>query len=540
MIPAIAYLRCSDPKQDRSVSDQRAEIEERAKHDGARIIPGGWFLDDGISGLTVTHRPGILALRRWLEEHPGEARCLYAWAQSRLGRDPLDTMTTLAMCDEARVETRFLTDPEPADHDTRDLLRAIRGQMDAQHSRRLRKDVPRGMRRAACEGRWTFGHCPFGYERHHDVPGKAGRLVAVLAEAEVVRMVFDLYEAGDGFKVVADVLSRRGVPAPERADLPRKRAPGAWTPKHVRSIVTSAVYAGRVMYKGEAVAPTAHEPIIDPVRFDRMQALRRSRDRGGVKLSPMRQGERGLFTPWLRCAGCGGKMRVQRSTAKNGIFYYHCSTHIDMRSRCTGINARIDYLDPLILDYIDRNVLSDDVLRDAAARWRVSLDTDGRRAIAERRAQIEARLAAACEAIKRTVGMVAAKMVELADIADAVAQHTAARDAARDDLALLPLPVALPEVGELEIVAFRASVRAAFDARPIEARRAALQRILTEITLAPNTLSVRFLPRFDRGTTGYIHHEPEGPPWGACARNGGWWKCERVGRPRGHSRENGT
>lgn len=251
MIPAIAYLRCSDPKQDRSVSDQRAEIEDRAKLDGARIIPGGWFVDDGISGLTVTHRPGILALRRWLEEHPGDARCLYAWAQSRLGRDPLDTMTTLAMCDEAGVETRFLTDPEPADHDTRDLLRAIRGQMDAEHSRRLRKDVPRGMRRAAAEGRWTFGHCPFGYERHHDLPGKAGRLVVVPAEAEVVRAVFDLYEAGDGFKIVADVFTRRGVPATRPRRPPSQARTGRVDPearslrRHQRGLRRSRRLQGR-------------------------------------------------------------------------------------------------------------------------------------------------------------------------------------------------------------------------------------------------------------------------------------------------------
>ena len=90
---AIAYLRCSDSKQDRSVDDQQAAIVARAQQDGVRIVH--WFRDDGISGTTVEKRPGMLALRKWVEDTDCAGWVLYAWAQSRLGRDTADTVTTL-------------------------------------------------------------------------------------------------------------------------------------------------------------------------------------------------------------------------------------------------------------------------------------------------------------------------------------------------------------------------------------------------------------------------------------------------------------
>ena len=39
-----AYLRCSDPRQDKSIEQQREEILRRAEADGVTIPPGNWFV----------------------------------------------------------------------------------------------------------------------------------------------------------------------------------------------------------------------------------------------------------------------------------------------------------------------------------------------------------------------------------------------------------------------------------------------------------------------------------------------------------------
>lgn len=510
MTPAVAYLRASDPKQDRSVSDQRAQIEAQAARDGARILPGCWFVDDGLSGMTVEHRPGLLAMRRWVQEHPGEACALYAWSQSRLGRNPAETVATLAMLDAAGVETRFLTDPEPADVDTRDLLRFIRAQIDAQHVRRLKKDVPRGMRAVAAEGRWPYGPPPFGYRVEHHVPGRAGRLVVIPEEAEILGLVADLYEAGDGDKAIAAILTARGVRPPDHPTQIRERAPGTWRPKHVAQILTRATYAGRIEWNGEVLAPNAHEAIIAPERFDRLQALRRSKYREKRRENPVHASERGLFRPWLRCGACGGGMTVTHGHGDN--WHYACRVRTENNFACEGVNARVDRLDPLLLDVLAREVLTDEALRAAVERWRTSLDGDGRREDEARRAQIEARITEAQARIGRVLELVGEGEVRQDDAKAALRRHYAARDAAKDELALLPTREPLPAFTDADLASFRRRILDAAAAKPVADRRAALGRLLSSVVLRPGKARVAYRPRL--GPENH-YHDPPGPPWGS-------------------------
>jgi DNA invertase Pin-like site-specific DNA recombinase len=58
-----AYLRCSDPRQDKSVQQQKEEIERRAAADGVVIPAANWFVDEGISGRTAKKRAAEAILR---------------------------------------------------------------------------------------------------------------------------------------------------------------------------------------------------------------------------------------------------------------------------------------------------------------------------------------------------------------------------------------------------------------------------------------------------------------------------------------------
>ena len=61
-IVGAAYLRCSDPKQDKSIDQQRVEIERRAAADGVVIPPENWFIDEGISGRSTKRRTSYQGL----------------------------------------------------------------------------------------------------------------------------------------------------------------------------------------------------------------------------------------------------------------------------------------------------------------------------------------------------------------------------------------------------------------------------------------------------------------------------------------------
>ena len=49
-VPAVAYLRRSTSRQEKSLVDQRTEIEQYAAANGYHILR--WFQDDGIRQLT--------------------------------------------------------------------------------------------------------------------------------------------------------------------------------------------------------------------------------------------------------------------------------------------------------------------------------------------------------------------------------------------------------------------------------------------------------------------------------------------------------
>ena len=53
LIPAVAYLRASSKKQDKSVPEQRRQITEYAK---GRYKIVAWYIDDGKSGSHATQK----------------------------------------------------------------------------------------------------------------------------------------------------------------------------------------------------------------------------------------------------------------------------------------------------------------------------------------------------------------------------------------------------------------------------------------------------------------------------------------------------
>lgn len=83
---AIAYARSSDPRLDRSVDRQVAEVRAAAEREGFEIVET--FVDEGISAGSGGDRPGFNAAMRFLAERAAELGVtrLYCSGRSRLGR----------------------------------------------------------------------------------------------------------------------------------------------------------------------------------------------------------------------------------------------------------------------------------------------------------------------------------------------------------------------------------------------------------------------------------------------------------------------
>ena len=80
-----AYLRCSDPRQDKSIEQQRDEISRRAAADGVVIPPENWFVDEGISGRSTKKRASYLGLIKRAEAQRDAIRA------KKRGFQPIDS-----------------------------------------------------------------------------------------------------------------------------------------------------------------------------------------------------------------------------------------------------------------------------------------------------------------------------------------------------------------------------------------------------------------------------------------------------------------
>ena len=119
-----AYLRCSDPRQDESIEQQKEEISKRAAADGVVIPPQNWLIDEGISGRSTKRRTSYLQLITRAEAQRDASRAtkrggpqidrLYVWAFSRLARNMFDALRALATLDEADIDVVSLTSPTRA------------------------------------------------------------------------------------------------------------------------------------------------------------------------------------------------------------------------------------------------------------------------------------------------------------------------------------------------------------------------------------------------------------------------------------------
>ncbi|WP_232533718.1 recombinase family protein [Plantactinospora sp. KBS50] len=143
-------------------------------------------------------------------------------------------------------------DPESEAHD---LIMSVIGGMSKGERTRVKVRVRTAMTsQAKIEGRFLGGRPPYGYRLAdagpHPNPGKAadGRRLHKLepdpATAPVVRRIFAMYLANNGYFAIAEALTRDGIPSPSAADPARNphRTGQGWAKSAVKNILSNPRY----------------------------------------------------------------------------------------------------------------------------------------------------------------------------------------------------------------------------------------------------------------------------------------------------------
>ncbi len=490
---AALYLRVSTGRQAEGEVSLPSQRDLTTRYSEAQ----GWvvtaeFVEPGASA-TDDRRP---VFQEMLEEAASPTRrfdviCVHAF--SRFYRNGAEMELTIRRLRKVGVEVVSVTQPT-GDDPSQTLMRQIIGIFDEYTSRENGKNVTRAMRESAKQGFWNGSRPPLGY-RVVEAERRGSKIKKKLeidpVEAELVRLIYQLYSEGDGtsgplgVKDTTKWLNEHGY----RTRLGHRFGVG---PLHV--ILTNRAYAYGTYQYGVRNSRTGERhdpettiqvsiPTIVPVElFEAVQARLKANN---PKVTPPRiVNGPVLLTGLVHCASCGAGM-TRTGTVRRGksYSYYTCGGCMQKgKSECKGRHVPMAKLDTLVLTNIADRLLSPErvsaILSGLMAK-RANEDTE----VATRRAALEREIADKDSRLKRLYAAIEEGVAELdADLKARIQTLKSERDLAREALSRLQALTVISTAPTPEMVeAFSAVMREKLATGDTQAKKAWLASVISSI-----------------------------------------------------------
>ncbi|SHE79052.1 Recombinase [Litoreibacter ascidiaceicola] len=270
---AVLYARVSTGRQaekDLSIPDQFLKMHGYCSANGLECIRE---FSDAYTG-TSFDRPGLHEMRELIQANPGVISVVLVHSFSRLGRDSVEFELFRRELQRLGVKLISITQ-DVGDTAGASIFRKIINLMDEQFSLETSKHVIRSMGENARQGFWNGGTPPFGYravEAGHRGQTVKKKLAVHPAEAEDVRLIYNLYLEGDGkngpmgIKKIACYLNENTF---------SRRGGAKWTTGQVHLVLHDTVYIGEFIFrKGKAADDqiiVEVPAIIDAELFEQVQ-----------------------------------------------------------------------------------------------------------------------------------------------------------------------------------------------------------------------------------------------------------------------------
>lgn len=333
----VAFLsRVSTLDQHSSIDNQEEVFQNWLKrNEGCTVYK--IYTDEGISGAKGYKR------KQWLEmlkdgRHK-EFDILIAKSYSRFGRNQRETLDAIAMLRNNGIRIIFLEDNLDSEQDANKFgLFAWLAEQEAQKTSERIKMV---WETYNIEGKVHVTLAPYGYDYNKDIKN----FIINDFEANIVKMVFSLYQEGYGFNRIARLLTENNIPT--------KRG-GKWAGQTVGQILQNDFYLGtltqgktktidvtmdtkRKIPKEEWIKHSEnHDAIITKEEFARVQEEIKKRsfkakkfytkEHGNTsKRGSIRQSNASLFSNLLICGECNSRLTIKRKKRmKNYKPFYNC------------------------------------------------------------------------------------------------------------------------------------------------------------------------------------------------------------------------
>lgn len=383
-LPCVIYAAKSTEDRRGSIATQledcrRAIAESR---DGETRSIVGEYHDEGKSAYSGNRGVGLATARQQAAGRARDRGTAELWVQhsDRLARGDGLAADHLAeiyfAMRRAGVRLRSVQDDSNLD----DVIRvALIGERNTEDSRRKSEAVKAGKRRQLDRGQRLGGPVPDGYLRVIEM--HRGSPVTVYAldpeRAPVIHRAFELAAENVGDPTIARTLNREGH---------RTKAGKPWRRRRVQDLLTNPHYAGRVVWRrgtpDEQVNDGHHPALIAPETYDRIQAMRRTRDRavGSARNPAGRPSTRYVLARLARCARCGEGMYAITSTyrRKDGTQarHYTCPSYADSTGGCDQRPIDATLIDTAIIDHLAGFFLDFDAWHRSVLAARQTADDD--------------------------------------------------------------------------------------------------------------------------------------------------------------------
>jgi DNA invertase Pin-like site-specific DNA recombinase len=285
----------------------------------------GVYADEGITG-TKSDRPEF---RRLIADcNAGLIDMVITKSLSRFSRNTLDTLNILRQLKERGVDVFFERENIHSLSGDGELMLSILSSFAQEESRSVSENCKWRIRKQMEQGGLVGLRAMYGY-----IIGKDGISVEP-RQAEIVKQIYQWYISGESSIVIARKLNACGETTLNQA---------AWSPKHVREILTNEKYTGNALLQKTYVVdylsktkkrnrgklPTfyveqSHDAIIDIGTFDTVQMILKHASEKNKPIRPVNA--RYPFTGKIVCGNCG--KHYQRRTTK-GHVYWHCTTYLE-------------------------------------------------------------------------------------------------------------------------------------------------------------------------------------------------------------------
>src|SRR6185312_3892210 len=331
-----------------SLDAQRESAEAYIKsqaHEG--WTPVAERYDDGGFTGGNTERPGLQRLMTDIDA--GKIDCVVVYKVDRLSRSLLDFAQLMRTFEQRKVAFVSVTQQfNTASSMGRLVLNVLLSfaQFEREIISERTRDKIAATRR---KGKWAGGHPILGY----DVDPVSLKLMVNAAEADRVRVIFDLYLEHESLLPVVQELDRRGWhnkkwqtrKGGERGGKPFDRS-------NLYRLLKNPAYIGKVKYKIELHAGE-HAAIITPDVYEQVQVLlRRNGSTGGAIV---RNQFGALLQGLLRCGPCGCAMTPTFTTrGGNRRYRYYVCTAAQRKGRgtCPSKSVPAGPLEEFVIDRI--------------------------------------------------------------------------------------------------------------------------------------------------------------------------------------------